>query len=495
MVTVVKRAKLIAPPLVRVKEEPTEFDDYDETTSLERRDHINGIDTSTNNAGNTPASPKVVDKDHRICYVCKVAKSLDCFSKNQKRKGEHAKCMDCLGNREQFEKLEARKQEEKEKRRLQLEEKREAERKLAEKNKAMEDLEERICDNCNIVKKKEDFDINERKKGEASVCISCNEEDEARIREDDRMWIEEMEKKYDEAIKVEAKENAEKEASMIQKVKAAHEQYVTKLEASGSTMEKEMTKQADLLYIVTSISKRGLAFGPCLHGVYTTCQKAQEAARKTFERLSESYRDGDFVSHKNRVAKCDMTNFLIPGVEGAFRSLFEVLGAPEYEDDQIYTAIAINAARLGNDIQQSIPFTEDTSYAWIKAGYNDLSEDVSAGSTNNDSNSKIHAIFSLENWDEDVDLLGIYKDREAAMNRARVHAKDFMDEEQINDSYNYEVTNGWLFVNDGGSVSIETVTLDEELGGFMLRVMQIPRSDPTTKTLSIKLEGMSFRSS
>ncbi|KAK1745384.1 hypothetical protein QTG54_003308 [Skeletonema marinoi] len=57
----VKRAKLTtpSPPLVRVKEEPTEFDDdYDETTSLERRAPINGIDASTNNADNTPASPK-----------------------------------------------------------------------------------------------------------------------------------------------------------------------------------------------------------------------------------------------------------------------------------------------------------------------------------------------------------------------------------------------------------------------------------------------------
>ncbi|KAK1745383.1 hypothetical protein QTG54_003307 [Skeletonema marinoi] len=163
-----------------------------------------------------------------------------------------------------------------------------------------------------------------------------------------------------------------------------------------------------------------------------------------------------------------MTNFLIPGVEGAFRPLFEVLD----KHGQDCTAIAISAARLGNDIQQRISFVEDTSSAWIKAGYNVLSEDSSAGSTNNDSNSKIHAIFSLtyfENWDEDVDLLGIYKDREAAMNRARVYAKDFIeiDEEQIDNSYEYisRVTNGLLFVEDGGSVSIETATLDEEHGG------------------------------
>eukprot|EP00984_Skeletonema_dohrnii_P031967 scaffold25258_cov184-Skeletonema_dohrnii-CCMP3373.AAC.2 len=221
-----KRPKSMTPssPLVRVEGEPTEFDDYDETTSLERRAPINGIDTSTTNTDYTPASPKVEDEEHRFM------------------------------------------------------------------------------------------------------------------------------------IEVAATENAGKEASAIQKMKDAFEQYITKLEASGGSIEKEMTKQTDLLYVVTSISKHDDPYSPYLHGIYTTCQKAQEAARKTFEKLSESYRDGDFVSHETRVAKCDMTNFLIPGIEGAFRPLFEVLGTPEYELDQIYTAIAINAARIGNDIQQSIPF-------------------------------------------------------------------------------------------------------------------------------------------
>jgi hypothetical protein len=43
----------------------------------------------------------------------------------------------------------------KEKRQLEMEKKREAEKKLAAENKAMEDLEERACVECNIVKKKE----------------------------------------------------------------------------------------------------------------------------------------------------------------------------------------------------------------------------------------------------------------------------------------------------------------------------------------------------
>ena len=258
-----------------------------------------------------------------MCFVCKVAKSLDCFSKNQRKKGENAKCMDCIG------KLPAL---------------------LAAKNKAMEDLEERICVNCNIVKKKENFGIKERKKGEASICISCNKEAKAKIRKQQRIQGKQEAKKYAEDIKVAAQENAENEARTLRMAKGVYENYVTRLKASGSNIEKEMTKQSDLLYVVSSISRRGENFGPSLHGIYTTCQKSQEAARKTFEKLSESYRDGEFVSHETRVAKCDMTNFLIPGVEGAFRPLFEVFR--EGEDEEDCTAVAINVVRIGTDAEQ-----------------------------------------------------------------------------------------------------------------------------------------------
>ena len=187
----------------------------------------------------SPAVPKVEDKDQLMCSICNVAKSLDCFSKNQKSKGQKRKCKDCIGKvparteetRKKDEQNRKRKQQEaKEKLQLQMEKEREAEKKIADKNKAMEDLEERACANCNIVKKKEEFDINERKNGEDSVCMSCNEEQEARFREQHRMQREEEAKEHAEVIKVAAKENAEKEASTIQKVKVAYEQYITETE-------------------------------------------------------------------------------------------------------------------------------------------------------------------------------------------------------------------------------------------------------------------------
>eukprot|EP00984_Skeletonema_dohrnii_P028831 scaffold18977_cov76-Skeletonema_dohrnii-CCMP3373.AAC.6 len=100
----VKRPKLTtpSPPLDRVKEEPTEFDDHDETISTEGRAPINRINNYT------PAAPKVEDKDQLMCSVCKGSKFLDSFSKNQRRRGEKVKmritwdlitvkCIECIG--------------------------------------------------------------------------------------------------------------------------------------------------------------------------------------------------------------------------------------------------------------------------------------------------------------------------------------------------------------------------------------------------------------
>eukprot|EP00984_Skeletonema_dohrnii_P038244 scaffold41247_cov222-Skeletonema_dohrnii-CCMP3373.AAC.1 len=406
----------------------------------------------------SPAVPKVKDNDQLIRVRAKTASVR--IAKKAQALVEEARKVPARTEetRKKEEQNRKRKQQEaKEKRQLQMEKMLEADKELADKNKAMEDLEERTCVNCNIVKKKEEFDFSERKKGEDSVCMSCNEEQDARFREQHRMQREEDAKEHAEVIKVAAKENAENEANTIQKVKAAYEQYITKLKLSGSTIEKEMTRQSDLLYIVTSISRRGDQFGPCLHGVYTTCQKAQEAAREIFEKLSESYRGGEFVSDETRVAKH----------EGTSRPLFEVLW--QDEDDQDCTAIAINAVRLGNDIEQSIPYIRGGSPFWLK--HKPENEISSAGTTYNDSKVKVHLIFSYmpcNDWGEgtDVDLIGMYEDREGAMSRARAYVKDFIDEEQINDSYNSGVTNGELFVDeDRGSVSIETVILDNEHGG------------------------------
>ncbi len=275
----------------------------------------------------------------------------------------------------------------------------------------------------------------------------------------------------EEKTTVAAQEIDQEESSTIQKVKEAYDQYITKLEAAGGSIEKEMTKQTDLMYVVTSISRReGDPFGPCLHGIYTTCQQAQEAARKTFEKVSESYRNGNFVPHEKRVATCDMTNFLIPGVEGALRPLFEVF-RPEDDSPEDCTGVAINAVYIErDDIEQSLPYIQDSSSDWIKSALEAVpaTENSSAGTIEN--NLKVHALFNYKacgSGDEkDAALVGIYKVKDDAIERARECVQDYISDDIVDNDLvrsNLDVTNGEMFVvDDAISVSIETVILDNE---------------------------------
>ena len=263
--------------------------------------------------------------------------------------------------------------------------------------------------------------------------------------------------------------NNDEETSNMQQIKDTYEQYVSKVKASGSSIEKEMTKQTDLLYVVTSISRRDCdPLGPCLHGIYTTCKNAQQAARKAFEKASDSYRNGEFVSHEGRVANFDMTNFLIPGVKGACRLLFEVF-KPDGEYPEDCTGVAMNTVRIGTDVEQRLPYIKDSLSDWICAGLDAdiLKEDSEAVI---EKNSKVHALFGYKacgrDDEMDVDLIGIYKGRETAVNRARAYTQDFVNDDQVEVSYNLEVTDGEIIVVEGKvSVSIETVILDDEDDG------------------------------
>ncbi len=264
--------------------------------------------------------------------------------------------------------------------------------------------------------------------------------------------------------------NDQEESSTTQKVKDAYNQYITKVEAAGGSIEKEMTNQTGLLYVVTSISRReGDPFGPCLHGIYTTCQKAKEAAQKTFEKVSESYRNGTFVPHEKRVATRDMTNYLIPGVVGSLRPLYEVF-RPEDDSPEDCTGVAINAVYIEDDVEQSIPYIQDTSSDWIKSALEAVPGAENSKASPIEKNLKVQALFSYkacgDGDEKDAALVGIYKDKEDTMERGRVCVQDYITDEVI-DNYllqeNLDITNGeMVVVHDAISVSVETVLLDDE---------------------------------
>ena len=110
----------------------------------------------------------------------------------------------------------------------------------------------------------------------------------------------------------------------------------------GYYIEQEMITPSNLLYVVTSISKRRDnnrgKFSPRLHGIYTTARKAQVCARHVFGNVSKSYRDGKFLNNEDRTAKSDISEFLIPA-EGNSRTIFELFGKTvkskwSYEKDE-----------------------------------------------------------------------------------------------------------------------------------------------------------------
>lgn len=270
----------------------------------------------------------------------------------------------------------------------------------------------------------------------------------------------------EDARRAAAQETDHEESSTLYNVKDAYDQYVKRLEAAGGSIEKEMTKQTGLLYIVTSISRRDMdPFGPCLHGIYTTCRKAQEAARKTFEKVSITYRDEVFVSHDKIVATGDMTSFLIPGIEGAFRPLFEVF-RPDDDYPEDCTSVAINAVRIESDVEQSFPYIQDSSSTWVKSVLDAVKGTDKCSAGIEEKNLKVHALFSYKacgDGDEmDAAIVGIYKDKDDAIGRAQAFAQDLIDDDKEIEC-NFEITNGEMIVaNKKISVSMETVILDDE---------------------------------
>jgi len=427
-----------------------------------------------NTSSNDEPASKRGKVDRKICSMCKVAKSLDGFSKNQRSKGDDAaKCTECISKmqqsvdqKQQAKTLERQRAIEDMKKKRQEERTRadEARKQLEAEKKMMENLDERPCARCHITKKKEGFDDDQRKRGKKSVCKDCTDDLQAEALEKRRRVEERRKRREAEERKIILEDNEKDEAHLYKQKKDVYEQYIKKLEENGSSIEKEMTTPSDLLYIVTSISGRGDQFSPHLHGVYTTCQKAQEGARTAFEKVSESYRDGKFIPNDERVSKCDVTDFLIPGISFTSRPMFELFGDDEDAD---CTAIAINSVHVDTDVKQDLPFLRSHRVE----GEPEVREKSAAAPI--DQGAKVYAIFSY--WpggmggDYDVTLCGIYRNREDAMDRAHKFTK-FNDDEEEKDQIEAAsgVSNGKLFVDMEDccwAVAMETVILDKEHGG------------------------------
>ena len=361
----------------------------------------------------------------RTCSVCEMIKDRDDFSKTQWKKGDDAKCKDCIAIKQGPE----------------AQKKLAAERSLLDKQINKKDgsiLDEQVTVSEKGGVTDEGFSLDKQASNVAT-------ENGANISAPDPSPKSHYEK-------VEIMEYKQK--------KARYDEHAKKLEESGRSIDEEMKSSTDLVYVVTSIQRGGDPFSPQLHGIYTTCKRAQDSARKAFSKVSRSYRKGKFLPDEDRIAKCDTSEYLIPGIEYTSRIMFELFG--DFENDD-YNAVAVTAIKIDVDVNVDLPFIDRRGMRECKSGVSERKDNFKPGT-------KVYAIFSHHSgsgWDFDVNLAGVYTKREDAFERG-LKVVSFDDEEIKKEQIGLAsgVSNGRLFHDneDGGwAVAMETVTLNVDV--------------------------------
>ena len=241
--------------------------------------------------------------------------------------------------------------------------------------------EEMICSICNIAKNRLDcFSKNQRKSGGNSKCQDCTG------------YVSTVQK---------SKAYAEMEEKKYNSIKKVYEGGLKKLKEENIDFEKEMNKRTDYLYMVTSVSAVGDPFSPVLHGIYTTCKKAQDAARRAFEKVSDTYRNGAFVPNGKRISKCDLSEFLVPARKtSTSRLLYEAFTEPQ-DDCCQYTAVAVSSTQMvdGTASGCDLPFMGSYFLSdlfdpkYVKNSDEDRPEQNGESRKNRSEITKVYAIF------------------------------------------------------------------------------------------------------
>lgn len=177
---------------------------------------------------------------------------------------------------------------------------------------------------------------------------------------------------------------------------------------------------------------------------------------------------GYFLPNDERIAKCDTTQYLVPGTEFTSRAIFELFGE---ERDSECIAVGITAVRIDDAVEIDLPFLKFDNSGCLRNS--DAVEEDRVG-PQIAHGTKVYAIFcywpgSMGQTSVDVDLCGVYTKRDDAIQRGLELAR-FDDEDmkagQVGNAPN--VTNGRLFFDSADTcftVAIETVVLNEDHGG------------------------------
>ena len=368
----------------------------------------------------------------RKCSVCEMKKDRTDFSKTQWKKGDDAKCKECIA----------------------LKHDPEVQKKLAEeRNKLLAAVYNKIgarrCSKCGIIKKKDEFKCQWSRQGPCKDCI-------AKKVESQRIAMEEEKKRKLIRRQSTIEENKKSERLLYNQKKERYEQYKKEMEENGRSIEKEMISSTDLVYVVTSVQRREHPFSLCLHGIYTTCKRAQESARRAFAKESLSYRDGNFLPNDERIAKCDTSEFLVPGIAFNSRVMFELFGE---EDDVYYTSVAVTAIKVDVEVNAKLPCLGPAYEDMLDVGERkDIKHPLKLG--------KVYAIFIHS--DGDVKLSGVYTNRNDAIASGLRYANfddKEVEREQIENALT--VSNGRLFHDEeyyeSWQVAMETATLNENV--------------------------------
>ena len=301
----------------------------------------------------------------RVCSICNVSKAKMDFSKTQLSKGTNAKCSACI-NKPQQQKPKRKKQKKAESESVALENSNGGE---AGNQKPPPSTSMLVCGVCKKEKhKKQQFaetsQLNKLKKDAETyginnsslkdvldICKMCMIAQEEKITNEKFLKYEEL---------------------LHNKTKKLHDEGIKELEEKHVVADFEtemMKKRTDVLYMVTSVSTSGgdPIVAPVLHGIYTTCHQAQTAARKAFEKISATYRDGQFVEQQTAagpISKCDLSEFLVPAaannkIPRSVRLMYEIMtNDGEYDDRSVVHVSTVHVKT--NDSNNSSSEKEDT---------------------------------------------------------------------------------------------------------------------------------------
>lgn len=232
--------------------------------------------------------------------------------------------------------------------------------------KAKTSAHEKMCSVCKVTKSRLDCFFKKQRNNKGGTCKDCSTNKNKKMTPAEKLEAAakrklkaDAERKLEDAKKMQkVKEYAEMDEQTYNKTKKVYEDGLKELEENNIDFEKEMNRRTGYLYVVTSVSADGDPFSPVLHGIYTTCKKAQDAARRAFEKVSCTYRNGAFVPSHDRLSKCDLSEFLVPAKRtGTCRPLYEAF-TEEDEDYCHYAAVAISTIRMvdGKASGVSLPF-------------------------------------------------------------------------------------------------------------------------------------------